>query len=70
LTTHGEKPIFLASTFIRGDGLRLQIELMNPNDENAYLYLHTNVGIVTQVCSVDPMKNDSNIKNIKVELIG
>ena len=47
--SHGESSVLLARTLARGNGIKLPIEVMNPTDEDAYLYPRTNVGIVTRV---------------------
>ena len=47
--TNGENNILVARTLIQGDGLKLPIEIMNPTEENAFLYSQTHVGIVTRI---------------------
>ena len=64
---HGEKPVLLARTLIQGDGLKLPVEVMNPTNEDTYLYPNTNVGIASRVCSVDPVQSTSTASSILPE---
>ena len=58
--THGENPVLLARSLVHGNGFNLPIEVMNPTEEDAYLYPRTNVGIVTRVCHVETEENNSS----------
>ena len=56
--THGESPVLLARTLIQGDGFKLPVEVMNPTEEDSYLYPGTNVGIVTRVSPLECDQED------------
>ena len=58
--SRGDSSVLLARTLIQGDGIKLPIEVMNPTEEDTYLYPHTNVGIVTRVSQVESVKEISS----------
>ena len=44
-----ERPVLTARTLIRGDGMHVPMELMNPTDEDVLLYKSTHVGIISPI---------------------
>ena len=65
---HGEKPVLVARTVVQGQGMKIPIEVMNPTNENAYLYPKTHVGIVTRVNDVALEQEDSPLSEFPEEI--